>query len=298
MQTADGAPGRLPTWLKVRLTTGPRFNAVRNRLRESGLHTVCEGADCPNRNECWNAGTATALILGDRCTRTCRFCNIAKGLPQKVDEGEPRRVAAALAALGLSYAVVTSVTRDDLPDGGAAQFAATIRAIRSVSPECRVEVLVPDLGGSGPALDRVLEARPDVLNHNIETVPSLYRCVRPEADYVRSISVLARAAEKGVVTKSGIMVGLGETLAEVRSVLADLRKAGCAMVTIGQYLQPRKDLLPVARYYHPDEFAMLRQEGLAAGLREVMAGPLVRSSYRAASVVEGGLPRERTQERG
>ncbi len=275
---------RLPSWLKVRLTTGQGFIRVSNRLREGGLRTVCEGAACPNRNECWNAGTATFLILGDRCTRSCRFCNIPSGDPPQIDHNEPLRVAKAVSALGLSYAVVTSVTRDDLPDGGAAIFAETIRAIRRDSPRCRVEVLIPDFLGSPAALDTVLDAAPDVLNHNVETVPSFYRLVRPEADYERSLEVIARTSERGAVTKSGLMVGLGETLAEVQNVLQDLRRAGCDILTIGQYLRPRRDLFPVARYYHPEEFEELGRMGRAAGFQEVLSAPLVRSSYRAGRV--------------
>ncbi len=278
------AQKRLPSWLKVRLTTGQGFIRVGNRLRESGLRTVCEGAACPNRNECWNAGTATFLILGDRCTRSCRFCNIPSGDPRQIDHDEALRVAEAVSALGLSYAVVTSVTRDDLPDGGAAIFAETIRAIRRSSRRCRVEVLIPDFQGSPAALDTVLDASPDVLNHNIETVPSLYRRVRPEADYERSLEVIARTAKSGALTKSGLMVGLGETPAEVQNVMLDLRRAGCDSLTIGQYLQPRRDLLPVTRYYHPEEFVELGLMGRATGFRDVLSAPLVRSSYHAGRV--------------
>jgi lipoic acid synthetase len=275
-------PKRLPDWFKVRLSTNEHYAAVRGRIRKGHLHTVCESAACPNRNECWNAGTATFLILGKVCTRGCGFCNIPRGEPGAADSGEPGRVADAVAALGLSYAVVTSVTRDDLPDGGADLFAETIRAIRRRSSQCSVEVLVPDFQGSSSSLTTVLDAKPDVLNHNIETVPSLYARVRPQADYGRSLRLLAAAKEQGNVTKSGLMLGLGEGMDEVRSLLRDLRSAGCDLLTIGQYLRPHHRALPVTVYYHPDEFAALRAEALAMGFRGVSAGPLVRSSYRAA----------------
>jgi lipoic acid synthetase len=272
---------RLPDWFKVRLSTNERYSAVRSLVRTGNLHTVCESAACPNRNECWNAGTATFLILGDVCTRRCGFCNIPSGCPAETDRGEPERVAGAVAGLGLSYAVVTSVTRDDLPDGGADLFAKTIRAIRTRTPRCRVEVLVPDFQGSTSSLDDVLDASPDVLNHNIETVPSLYSRVRPQADYGRSLQLLRRAKERGAVTKSGIMLGLGESGEELRSALRDLRGAGCDIVTMGQYLQPSRGHLPVQRYYRPGEFESLRLVALGLGFRDVVAGPLVRSSYRA-----------------
>jgi lipoic acid synthetase len=277
-------PQRLPDWFKVRLSTNEQYAAVRGRIRKGHLHTVCESAACPNRNECWNAGTATFLILGAVCTRGCGFCNIPRGQPRAADSSEPRRVADAVAALGLSYAVVTSVTRDDLPDGGAGLFAETIRAIRRRLSRCRVEVLIPDFQGSLLSLQTVFEAEPDVLNHNIETVPSLYARVRPQADYVRSMRLLAAAKERGFVTKSGLMLGLGEGMDEVRSVLRDLRSAGCDLLTIGQYLRPHHQALPVAAYYHPDEFTALRAEALAMGFRGVSAGPRVRSSYHAQLV--------------
>jgi lipoic acid synthetase len=273
---------RLPDWFRVRLSTNEHYAAVRGRVRKGHLHTVCESAACPNRNECWNAGTATFLILGELCTRGCGFCNIPRGEPGPVDSGEPGRVADAVAALGLSYVVVTSVTRDDLPDGGAGLFAATIMAIRRHSSHCRVEVLVPDFQGSSSSLVTVLDAKPDVLNHNIETVPSLYVRVRPQADYKRSLRLLAAAKERGCATKSGLMLGLGEGMNEVRALLRDLRTVGCDLLTIGQYLRPHHHALPVAVYYHPDEFEALRDEALSMGFRGVSAGPLVRSSYRAA----------------
>ncbi len=281
--TANGKRGdRLPPWFKVRLSIGSAFIKVRNRIREGALHTVCESAACPNRNECWNAGTATFLILGDRCTRSCAFCNISSGEPRAVDQDEPRRVAEAVASMALAYAVVTSVTRDDLPDGGANVFADVIRTIHTISPHCRIEVLVPDFQGSVASLETVLDAAPHVVNHNVETVPSLYPRVRPAADYGRSLRLLERAKQRGFVTKSGIMLGLGEGMDMVRPVLQDLLSAGCKILTIGQYLQPSLNHLPVERYYRPEEFEELRTEALGLGFDHVVSGPLVRSSYHAA----------------
>lgn len=274
---------RLPAWFKVRLSTNERYSAVRGRVREGGLHTVCESAACPNRNECWNAGTAAFLILGDVCTRRCGFCHISSGRPGAPDHNEPERVAAAVKALRLDYAVITSVTRDDLPDGGAELFAGTIRAIGQHTPNCRVEVLVPDFQGSASSLDIVLAAGPQVLNHNIETVPSLYRRVRPQADYVRSLQLLERASTRGFAAKSGLMLGLGEGMTEVRSVLRDLRSSGCSLLTLGQYLQPHRRSLPVASFHEPHVFEELRVEALSMGFQSVSAGPLVRSSYHAAA---------------
>ena len=281
---AQSTSRRLPAWFKVRLSTNERYSAVRSLVRERDLRTVCESAACPNRNECWNAGTATFLILGDVCTRRCGFCNIPSGCPTEPDRGEPERIGGAVASLGLTYAVVTSVTRDDLPDGGAGHFAETIRAIRRTMPDCRTEVLIPDFQGSSSALDAVLDASPDVLNHNIETVPSLYHRVRPQADYGRSLQLLRRARDRGVVTKSGIMLGLGERGEEVQSALRDLRGAGCEIVTVGQYLQPSRELLSVQRFYRPEEFRSLRLGALGLGFRDVVAGPLVRSSYHAGAI--------------
>ncbi len=277
----NGRPDRLPPWFKVRLTTNEHFQSIRNLVKESNLHTVCRSAACPNQTECWNRGTATFLILGNLCTRGCLFCNIPKGKPKGIDTGEPDRVASAVAALKLSYAVITSVTRDDLPDGGSSVFAETIRSIRSSSPHCRIEVLIPDFQGSETALQTVLDALPDVLNHNLETVPSLYARVRPQADYHRSLQLLSRARKRGVVTKTGLMLGLGEGREELIAVMGDLREIGCSILTLGQYLQPGKNHLPVEKYYHPDEFAGLHEQALSMGFRHVVAGPLVRSSYHA-----------------
>lgn len=272
---------RLPPWFKIRLRAGGQLNTVRGLISTNKLHTVCQSAACPNQAECWNEGTATFMVLGNVCTRGCRFCNVPKGVPQGLDRDEPDRVAAAVAALKLKYAVVTSVTRDDLADGGAEIFAQTIQAIRSTSPECRIEVLIPDFQGSEPSLGIVLDAKPDILNHNLETVPSLYSRVRPQAGYRRSLELLSRAKASGAVTKTGLMLGLGEEREEILAVMRDLRKIGCAILTLGQYLQPGKTHLTVEKYYHPDEFAALRDQALALGFHHVVAGPLVRSSYHA-----------------
>ncbi|HEY6010867.1 MAG TPA: lipoyl synthase [Nitrospirota bacterium] len=275
---------RLPPWFKIRLSTNERSSDVRRLIREHRLHTVCTSAACPNRTECWNSGTATFMILGNVCTRGCRFCGVPKGTPQGLDMDEPGRVARAIASLNLRYAVVTSVTRDDLVNGGASIFAKTITAIRQISPNCKVEVLIPDFQGSSAALKAVLEASPDVLNHNIETVPTLYSRVRPQADYHRSIELLSRAHAYGAATKSGLMLGLGESIDEVKSAMLDLRGIGCDMLTLGQYLQPGKINLPVMKFYSPAEFKELQQEALSRGFRHVASGPMVRSSYHADSM--------------
>ncbi len=274
-------PRRLPPWFKIRLTASDRQSVVRGLIRDNKLHTVCRSAGCPNQTECWNAGTATFMILGDICTRGCRFCNVHQGVPEGLDTDEPNRVADAVSMLKLNYVVITSVTRDDLPDGGASMFAETITAIRSKMHDCRVEVLIPDFQGSEASLKSVLEAKPDVLNHNLETVPSLYPRVRPQAGYRRSLEVLSRAATHGAVAKTGLMLGLGEGIDEVLAVMNDVRQIGCSVLTLGQYLQPGRRHLPVEKYYHPDEFAELRGRALAMGFRHVVAGPLVRSSYHA-----------------
>lgn len=272
---------RLPDWLRVRLAPDRTGRGVARLVKAKQLNTVCQSAACPNRTECWNSGTATFMILGNICTRGCRFCNVKKGAPSERDTEEPIRVADAVRQLGIDYAVITSVTRDDLLDGGASVFADTIREIKKVSPGCRVEVLVPDFGGSHDALSAVIAASPDVLNHNIETVPSLYPLVRPGADYRRSLELLRTAKDAGVVTKSGLMLGLGEGINDIRQAMKDLLHVGCDILTLGQYLRPSKQHLPVARYYHPDDFSALKEEALAMGFRSVAAGPLIRSSYRA-----------------
>jgi len=279
---------RKPDWLKVRFPAGPGFARIDRMHREQGLHSVCRSAACPNQGECWSVGTATFMILGDRCSRDCAFCNVAHGPPTLPDPAEPQAVARAVAELGLRHAVITSVTRDDLPDAGAAQFAAVTTAIRTAAPGCRVELLIPDLGGDLTALRTILAASPDVLGHNLETVPRLYATARAGADYRRSLALLAavRALAPDIPAKSGLMLGLGEEPNELLAVLADLRQAGVAMLTLGQYLQPTRAHLPVARYLPPGEFADLRDTALAMGFAQVAAGPLVRSSYHAAELYE------------
>jgi len=277
-------PARRPEWLKVRLPAGENYFELKRLMRGQALHTVCESARCPNIGECWAHRTATFMILGDVCTRRCGFCVVPKGRPGGVvDQAEPERVAEAAVRMGLKYAVVTSVDRDDLKDGGATIFALTIEALRQRIPDCKIEVLIPDFRGSDEALETVLRARPDILNHNIETVPRLYPAARRGSKYGRSLRLLRRSRETApaIPTKSGLMVGLGETLEEVCSVLADLATAGVAIVTIGQYLRPSREQLPVARFYTPEEFAALRSEGRRLGIRHVESGPLVRSSYHA-----------------
>jgi len=272
-----------PEWLKVRFPGGPNYLRLKSLLRERRLHTVCEEAHCPNIGECWEAGTATFMILGDTCTRACAFCAVKSGRPMAVDTREPMRVAQAVRRMGVRHAVVTSVNRDDEADGGAAIFAATIRWIRRLSPGTSVEVLIPDFEGNWDALATVMAARPEILNHNTETVPRLYPRVRPRARYERSLELLRRARElaPGGITKTGVMVGLGETRHELLLVMADLADAGCDVLTIGQYLRPSLKHAPIERYYRPEEFAELAEEGRQLGLRHVEAGPLVRSSYHA-----------------
>ena len=274
---------RRPEWLKVRLPAGPNFRDLVGVMRTQALHTVCEEARCPNIGDCWERRTATFLILGNVCTRHCAYCAIAHGLPTELDVREPERVASAVAAMGLRHVVVTSVDRDDLRDGGAEMFARTIRLVRERVPRCSVEVLIPDFKGDPAALDTVLGAAPDILNHNIETVARLFPAVRGGGRYGRSLELLRRAKARGTrwLTKSGMMVGLGETTDEVVQTMRDLREAGCDILTIGQYLSPGTDYVPIARYYHPDEFAALKRDGLAMGFRHVESGPLVRSSYHA-----------------
>lgn len=275
--------GRKPDWLKRRLPSGETFNQVRELIEAGKLHTVCQEAKCPNIWECYSHRTATFLILGERCTRSCRFCSVASAPPEPLDPQEPDRVAEAVARMGLKYVVVTSVTRDDLPDGGAAHFAATLRAIRHRVPGAQVEVLIPDFQGEAAALETVLAARPDVLNHNIETVPRLYPRVRPQADYRRSLELLRRAGETapGIPTKSGLMLGLGERPEETRQALQDLRAVGCRILTLGQYLQPSPAHLPVEAYVPPADFDRWRQVALDLGFSEVASAPFVRSSYQA-----------------
>jgi lipoyl synthase len=276
-----------PAWLKVRLPSHGDFFRVAEILKAGRLHTICQSARCPNIGECWERRTATFLILGDTCTRNCGFCAVTQGTPQPPDPDEPARVAQAVASLGLAHAVITSVTRDDLPDGGAAHFAAVIGAIRAGSANTRIEALIPDFGGDGAALDTVLEARPDVLNHNLETTESLYPAIRrPRENYRRSLGVLAAAKARGALTKSGLMIGLGESEAGILQTFADLRRAGCDLLTVGQYLQPTAAHPPVAKYWTPAEFEALAAAARRAGFREVVSGPLVRSSYEAGRLYE------------
>jgi lipoic acid synthetase len=325
MTETTAAPRRHPEWIRARIPSGEAYQDLRRLMRGQRLHTVCEEARCPNLGECWAERTATVMILGDVCTRSCAFCAVATGRPGAVDADEPKRVAEALSGLGLAHVVVTSVARDDLADGGASVFAETIRRLRAACPGMGVEVLIPDFNGEEPPLRAVMEAGPDILNHNLETVERLQKPVRKRARYERSLEVLARAKALAselagqapvsaaptppsaaptppsaaptplsagpsvppVHTKSSIMVGLGETRDELRQAFADLRAVDCDILTLGQYLRPGPANLPVARYYHPDEFAEMRAEALELGFRHVEAGPMVRSSYRARYQVPG-----------
>ncbi len=296
VQILGAAPGgarpRLPEWARKSRTHFPSLNRLKAGLRELNLHTVCESARCPNIHECFHRGAATFMILGNRCTRGCGFCSVPKGNPvlhdMRLDSSEPENVARMAAQMRLSYVVITSVNRDDLPDGGSRHFAETVRQVRAALPEARVEVLTPDFCGDQDAVARVLDSAPHVFNHNMETVPRLYRKVRPQADYRQSLEVLAfaRRYAPAVLTKSGFMVGLGETAPEVFSLLADLRAAGTDVATIGQYLQPTRRNLPVAEYLSPAQFDAYRDHGLSLGFKMVFSGPLVRSSYMADQVSE------------
>jgi lipoic acid synthetase len=284
-------PGRrIPEWIKVRVHEGENYRRLRALMRDRRLHTVCEEAHCPNIFDCWNRGTATFMILGDVCTRACRFCAVTSGRPTELDIGEPLRVAGSVAELGLRHAVITSVDRDDLRDGGATIFARTIRAIRRRSPGTSIEVLTPDFQGDRDAIRTVVEARPDIFNHNTETVPRLYRRIRPRAVYERSLGLLAYVKEldPDMVTKSGVMVGLGETREELLQVFRDLRDHGIEVLTIGQYLRPSRKHAEVVRFYPPEEFVELRQAALEMGFAHVESGPLVRSSYHAEEQIPTG----------
>lgn len=274
---------RLPQWLKVAMPGGPGYLELKRLMRGQQLHTVCEEAHCPNIGECWERGTATFMILGDICTRRCHYCAVTTGRPQGLDLQEPARLADTVQELGLRYCVITSVNRDDLPDGGAFIFAACINRIRAQSPDCKVEVLIPDFAGSQDALARVMAAGPDVLNHNIESVRRLFPRVRPKGDYQRSLDLLAQAKElsPAAVTKSGIIVGMGETQGEVVATMADLRAVDCDLLTVGQYLRPSAKHIAIDRFYPPEEFAELARLGREMGFKHVAAGPLVRSSYHA-----------------
>src|SRR5262245_57823822 len=284
--SAQPVPPR-PPWIKARAPMGEGYERIQALMRGLALHTVCEEARCPNIGDCWNRGTATFMILGDVCTRACGFCAVKTGLPRlPPDPLEPQRVADAVARMGLRHAVITSVNRDDQKDGGAAVFAACIREIRARVPGCAVEVLVPDFKGDAEAIRTVLEAKPDILNHNTETVPRLYRQVRPGARFERSLALLRQGVGAGLLTKSGIMVGLGEEWHEVEETMRAIREAGTHILTVGQYLRPSAEHLPLRRYYSPDEFVRLRELGMAMGYRHVESGPLVRSSYHAEEQVQ------------
>ena len=282
-----------PEWLRAKAPVGDNFHNLKKLARGLGLHTVCESAQCPNIGECWNHRTATFMLLGDICTRRCGFCAVPKGKPEAIDWEEPQRVAEAVATLGLKHAVVTSVNRDDDNVGGAKIFAETIRQIRAVTPHCRIEVLIPDFQGLEEPLRIVLDARPDVLNHNTETVPRLYRAVRSGARYERTLDLLGNAKKisPGMVTKSGVMVGLGESMEELIEVFRDLGERKVDILTVGQYLRPSKDHLPIARFYTPAEFQYMKDEALRFGFQHVESGPLVRSSYHAHEQAAATHPR-------
>jgi lipoic acid synthetase len=283
---AESQRPRRPEWLKAKIPGGEGYAKLKDIIDTHRLHTVCEEARCPNMGECWHSGTATFMILGDICTRSCGFCAVKTGRPDYgLDWDEPRRVVDAVKLMSIRHAVVTSVNRDERKDGGAPIFAETIQLIHSEVPGVTVEVLIPDFKGSEEALNIVLDARPDILNHNLETVPNLYRTVRPQANYLQSLEVLERSKRRGIVTKTGLMLGIGEKTDEVIEVMKDVRKTNCDILTLGQYLQPTYKHLPVDRYAHPDEFKMLKELGLDMGFRHVESGPLVRSSYHAENQV-------------
>ena len=287
MASKDSAPTavrpKLPPWLKVSMPGSPRYLELKQLMRGHQLNTVCEEAHCPNIGECWGRGTATFMILGDTCTRRCHYCAVNTGRPEGVDLMEPGRLAETVKKMGLRYCVITSVNRDDLADGGAFIFAACINRVRKEVPDCKVEVLIPDFGGSRDALARVMDAGPDVLNHNIESTKRVFPRVRPKGDYRRSLDLLvsAKALDPAAVTKSGIIVGMGETVAEVVDTMRDLRKVDCDLLTIGQYLRPSARHIAIDRFYHPSEFADLARIGEEMGFKHVASGPLVRSSYHA-----------------
>ncbi|CAI9086210.1 lipoyl synthase [Candidatus Methylacidiphilum fumarolicum] len=272
---------RKPSWLRAKIPGGAAYNEIRNIVSLYHLHTVCESALCPNIGECWGRKTATLMILGDRCTRSCRFCAVTTAKPLGVDPEEPKNVALAIQAMGLKYAVITSVARDDLKDGGADIWAKTIREVRALNPHTKIEVLIPDFRGNRESLRKVLEAKPDVLNHNVETVPRLQKLVRPQARYDRSLEVLKTSAKEGFLTKTGLMLGIGETEKEIESTLLELRQVGVQILTLGQYLRPSKNHLPIDRWVHPEEFQSWKEYGLKIGFSHVESGPLVRSSYHA-----------------
>jgi len=292
IQPESPRDGRKPPWLKVRAPGGPNYMRLKHRMREWNLHSVCEEARCPNIGECWEDATATFMILGDVCTRHCGYCAIAHGRPTWEDREEPERIGRAIGELGLEYVVITSVNRDDLADGGAGHWAETLRAVHRHAPRCRVEALIPDFQGSAASLATVLEARPAILNHNTETVPRLYKVARHGGRYARALELFRRARElaPAIPTKSGIILGLGEERDELLATLRDLREVGVSILTLGQYLRPSAQHLPVARYYHPDEFAELAALGRGLGFSHVEAGPLVRSSYHAKRQADAAQP--------
>jgi lipoyl synthase len=285
--TLDSTPKRRPDWIRVKAPVGEGYQKIENMLRSQHLHTVCEEAACPNMGECFNSGTATFLILGDICTRACRFCDIKHGQPAELDWEEPLRVAQTVQQMQLRYAVITSVNRDERDDGGAPIFAETIRQIRLLTPGCKVEVLIPDFKGSIDALKMVMDARPDVLNHNLETVERLSKQIQPQSrkEWSRATLVNAKALAPDIPTKSGLMVGMGETFEEVQDTMRELREWQVDLLTIGQYLQPSRQHWPIDRYYTPAEFASLKEFGLSIGFRAVVSAPLVRSSYHAAEMI-------------
>lgn len=278
---------RKPSWLKIRLNHGSSYKSIKSLMTKNDLHTVCEEAQCPNIHECWNRGTATFMILGDICTRSCGFCAVKTGRPPMLDTEEPKRVVDAAVKMQLSHVVVTSVNRDERKDGGAPVFADTIRGLHEALSDCTVEVLIPDFKGNWDALQTVIDAEPDILNHNLETVERIYKKVRPQAKYARSLELLLRAKQKGMRTKSGIMVGIGEETQEVIKLMKDLREMEVDIMTIGQYLQPSQSHLPVDRYVHPAEFNYYEEIGLKMGFKVVESGPLVRSSYHADEAMSG-----------
>ncbi|MET8249036.1 lipoyl synthase [Streptomyces sp. NPDC005202] len=287
---------RKPEWIKIRARMGPEYNALRSQMKAEGLHTVCQEAGCPNIFECWEDREATFLIGGDQCTRRCDFCQIDTGKPRPLDREEPRRVAESVAKMGLRYATITGVARDDLPDRGAWLYAETVRQIHALNPDTRVENLVPDFNGVPELLAQVLESRPEVLAHNVETVPRIFKRIRPAFRYDRSLGVLTAAREFGLVTKSNLILGMGETRAEISAALKDLHAAGCDLVTITQYLRPSVRHHPVHRWVRPEEFIELKEEAEEIGFAGVMSGPLVRSSYRAGQLYQQALDKRPRQE--
>ena len=282
-------PERKPEWFKIRLPSGSTFKQTEHIVKSQRLHTVCESAACPNRGECWSAGTATFMILGDVCTRACKYCDVITGRPKGQDEDEPRRVAEAIQAMGVKFAVITSVTRDDLPDGGSTVFARTVEEIRKLNPGCGVEVLVPDFLGNRVAVQRVFQVRPDVFGHNMETVPRIFSKIRPKATYDRSLSILQEAKQFGLKIKTGLMLGLGETREELQEVFQMFVNVGMDVLTLGQYLRPSSWHVPIERYVTPEEFRELGQLAKGMGIPLVHSGPLVRSSYHAEQILKQGV---------